>query len=252
MTMSRIQARPGSQPPGMYPVGPEPERPARRTRTELLRLEVADDIASGRLPPGARLDEAELAARFGVSRTPVREALRELAAMGLVEARPHRGVIVTRLDDARLATLFEAMAELEAVCARLAARAMSARERRALEALHEECAQAMRDGAEDVYNEANLRFHAAIYEGSHNRFLADSTLGVRRRVEPFRRAQFRNVGRLARSFEEHDRILTAILRGDGDGAAQAMRAHIGTVQDAFAAYFARTAPARHRLGGDIF
>src|SRR5262245_48292016 len=91
----------------------------RRTLAEELRLQLADEIISGALEPGAARDETHLARRFRVSRTPVREAIRQLAASGLVEARAHRGALVARPDAERLLGMFEAMAELEALCAGL-------------------------------------------------------------------------------------------------------------------------------------
>src|SRR6185369_16305216 len=94
------------------------------TRAEELRLQLADDIVRGALPPGASLDETDIARRFKVSRTPVREALRQLVASGLVEARAHRGAVVARPSIERLTGMFEAMAELEALCAGLAAERM--------------------------------------------------------------------------------------------------------------------------------
>ena len=108
------------------------------TRTEMLRLQLADDIVSGLLAPGQPLDEQELARRFGVSRTPVREAIRQLAASGLVEVRPHRSALVALPSPRQLHDMFEAMAELEALCAGLSARNMTAAERRGLEELHGE------------------------------------------------------------------------------------------------------------------
>ena len=210
----------------------------RQTLADQLRLKLADDIVSGRLAPGVRLDEAALAARFQVSRTPVREALRLLAASGLAESRPHRGVIVTQITPEHLQEMFEVMAELEAVCARLAAKTMTMEERRQLETVHRDCLAVVRTGDPQAYHEANQRFHNAIYEGTHNGFLAETTLSVRARVTPFRRAQFRSLGRLARSFEEHDAVVQAILRGDEEGAALAMRDHIGIVNVAFESYLA--------------
>jgi DNA-binding GntR family transcriptional regulator len=94
---------------------------AKITRAEELRLQLADEIVRGALAPGAPLDETEIAKRFNVSRTPVREALRQLATSGLVEARAHRGAVVARPSLERLSGMFEAMAELEALCAGLAA-----------------------------------------------------------------------------------------------------------------------------------
>ena len=94
------------------------------TRAEELRLQLADEIVRGVLPPGAALDETDIARRFSVSRTPVREALRQLVASGLVEARAHRGAVVAQPSLDRLTEMFEAMAELEALCAGLAAERM--------------------------------------------------------------------------------------------------------------------------------
>ncbi len=209
---------------------------APRTRTEALRLQIADEIVSGVLEPGTPLDEQELAARFGVSRTPVREAIRQLSASGLVSVRPHRGAVVALPTPAQLNDMFEAMAELEALCAGMAARNMTVPDRRGLEALHNDLRLLVHEGDPTSYHEKNEAFHAAIYSGSHNGYLAELTLMTRTRVAPFRRAQFRATGRLGGSYQEHDLIVQAILRGDQQGAAEAMRAHIGIVRDAFRTY----------------
>src|SRR5437763_14633964 len=93
----------------------------RQTLAETLRSQLADEIVRGVLQPGATLDETDLARRFAVSRTPVREAIRQLAASGLIETRPHRGSAVARPDTRQLTAMFETMAELEGLCAGLAA-----------------------------------------------------------------------------------------------------------------------------------
>jgi DNA-binding GntR family transcriptional regulator len=208
----------------------------RTTRAEELRSQLADDIVSGSLAPGQTLDEMELARRFGVSRTPVREAIRQLAASGLVETRPHRGAVVARPSHERILGMFEAMAELEALCAGLAAERMTAAERHALEAVHKALRVLIHSGDPQRYHEANESFHATIYAGAHNDYLAEMTLATRTRVQPFRRAQFRLLGRLAKSHVEHDRVVQAILRGDRVGAASAMRAHIIMVGEEYEAY----------------
>lgn len=211
-------------------------RRGRVTRAEELRMQLADEITRGLLPPGTALDETALAGRFGVSRTPVREALRELTASGLVDARPHRGAVVARPSVERLQNMFEVMAELEALCAGLSALNMTPQERRQLEQLHADMGELMRQGDFTTYREANEQFHTSIYAGSHNDYLIEITVGTRRRLSPFRRAQFRALGRLALSHIEHDRVTTAILRGDRDGAASAMRSHIAIVHDAYEQY----------------
>jgi len=208
----------------------------RRTLAEELRLQLADEIIGGVLEPGATLDETILARRFRVSRTPVREAIRQLAASGLVEARAHRGALVARPSAERLLGMFEAMAELEALCAGLSAERMTSVERRTLEANHEGLRALIQVGDPQSFHEANEAFHGVIYAGAHNAYLAEMTIATRVRVQPFRRAQFRNLGRLAKSHVEHGRIVTAIMRGDRNGAAAAMRAHIKTVREEYEIY----------------
>jgi DNA-binding GntR family transcriptional regulator len=143
---------------------------------------------------------------------------------------------VARPSEERLLGMFEAMAELEALCAGLAAERMTAPERAALEAAHEELRALLHSGDPQRYHEVNEAFHATIYAGAHNSYLAEMTHATRKRVQPFRRAQFRNLGRLAKSHLEHDRVVLAILRGDREGAAAAMRLHIMTVCEAYEAY----------------
>ena len=206
------------------------------TRAEELRLQLADQIVRGALKPGMALEETDVARRFNVSRTPVREALRQLVASGLVEARAHRGAVVAQPSLERLGAMFEAMAELEALCAGLAAERMTPVERNRLEAVHEELRGLSHAGNPERFHEVNERFHNTIYAGSHNGYIAEIALGTRVRVQPFRRAQFRNLGRLAKSHAEHDKVLVAILRGNRAGAAAAMRAHIELVRDEYEVY----------------
>ena len=221
-------------------VAPQPAVPlvrgSGRTLAEELRWQLADEIVRGMLAPGAPLDETELARRFQVSRTPVREAIRQLAASGLVESRAHRGSVVAQPSHEHLIGMFEAMAELEALCAKIAAERMTSPERAALEAVHEELRLLVRYGNPQRYHEINEAFHSTIYAGAHNDYLAQLTQATRVRVRPFRRAQFRNLGRLAKSHVEHDRVVVAILRGDRSGAAAAMRAHIELVRDEYEIY----------------
>jgi DNA-binding GntR family transcriptional regulator len=166
----------------------------------------------------------------------VREAIRQLAASGLVETRAHRGAVVARPSEERILGMFEAMAELEALCAGLAAERMTGAERRTLETAHEEMRALIQLGDPQRFHEINEAFHNVIYAGAHNAYLAEMTLSTRSRVQPFRRAQFRNLGRLAKSHIEHDRVVVAILRGDREGAANAMLAHIVTVREEYEVY----------------
>lgn len=196
------------------------------TLAEAIRIALAEDIIAGRLPPGSEIEEHQAAERFGASRTPVREALRELAAAGLVEIEPRRGVRVARLTLERLGEMFEVMAETEAMCARLATHRISAPERFALQSVHERSAAAVADGDVPAYDALNREFHSALYRCTHNGFLAEHVQALRLRLAPFRRAQFHHADRLRDSFAEHAALLRAVLRGDGEAAAREMRAHM--------------------------
>jgi len=213
------------------------------TLSESIRVRLADEITSGALAPGSEIDEQGVADRFGVSRTPVREALRDLAAVGLVEIEPRRGVRVARLTADRLGEMFEVMAETEAMCARLATYRMTAVERLALQELHQRSGEAASRGDVDGYDALNRDFHSALYRGTHNAFLADHAAALRLRVAPFRRAQFRGPQRLARSHEEHEQLLRQILRGDGEEVARLMRAHMMTASATLVGYLGESTTA---------
>ncbi len=223
-------------PPAKRGEGPFRERYGGRTLAERLRQQLADEIVRGELGPGTPLDEMDLARRFEVSRTPVREAIRQLAASGLVDATAHRAAIVARPDHERLIGMFEVMAELEALCAAAAAARMTSQERQLLERGHDALRAFVHAGDPQRYYELNEAFHSSLYSGAHNAYLAEITIATRLRVQPFRRAQFRNLGRLAKSHVEHDQVVQAILRGDRDGAARAMRGHIMTVCEEYESY----------------
>ena len=203
------------------------------TTAEKVAERLAQAIIDGDFAPGARLDEQQLAHLFEVSRTPVREALRHLASSGLIEVRPRRGAVVAQVSPAKLEVLFVAMAELEASCARLAALSMSPLERRRLEAFHEQMGPVAHSGDAHAFAEANQAFHTMLYAGAHNEVLAEMTAAMRRRLMPFRRAQFELEGRPRRSHGEHALVVDAIVRGDADAAHAAMLRHVTLVEASF-------------------
>jgi DNA-binding GntR family transcriptional regulator len=203
------------------------------TQAERLADRIADSVLSGEFPPGFRLDETALAERFGVSRTPVREAIRLLASTGLIDVKPRRGASVATATSAQLETLFGAMAEIESTCARLAAMSMTPIERRRLQARHDAMAAiVVRDDREE-YAVANIDFHTQIYLGAHNEIVANFASSLRRRLAPFRRAQFRTEGRTSRSHAEHGAVVKAILACDVSAAHSAMFQHMSLVEDSF-------------------
>lgn len=204
-----------------------------RTMVERLADDIAAAVIAGEFAPGSRLDEQSLAGRYAVSRTPIREALRQVAVTGLIEVRPRRGAVVARVTPAQLEELFVAMGELEATCARLAALCMAPTERRRLQAQHERMGELARSGSVDAFADANHALHTMIYAGAHNGILADAAGALRRRLAPFRRAQFSLEGRPRRSHAEHDAVVAAIVGGDASAAHAAMLHHVNLVEQSF-------------------
>lgn len=198
----------------------------RELLSDRIRNALADEIATGRLEAGAALDEQHLADRFGASRTPVREALRQLAVSGLVEVRPRRGVVVARMTPERIMEMFETVAEIEAMCVRLATYRMTPLERSHLIELHDASEAIVKKGDFDAYDAFNRAFHEAIYHATHNSFLAEQAIAIRSRLTAFRRAQLQQEERLDRSRAEHEAIMQAIAEGDGEMASRRMRAHM--------------------------
>lgn len=186
---------------------------------------LAEDIVNGALPPGTKLDEKLLADRFQVSRTPVREALREMGARGLIDLVPRRGGVVANIGLAELADMLEAECEVEALCAQLAARRMSTIEKKQLERLHDQ-AQLLVAGADQAgYLAQNRKFHDLICAGTHNDTMAAMVRGLRERLSAFRHAQSGTEKRLEVSHAEHAGVVRAILACDGPAAYAAMRDH---------------------------
>lgn len=199
-----------------------------------IRRTIADRIVTGDLLPGARLEEVELAAGFGVSRTPVREALRDLAAAGLIEVRPRRGAVVATVDADGIAQLFEAVGHLEGLVARLAAQRMTTLERKRLEQLQIACGDAARAADREAYVRHNQDFHLWIARGARNQPVLDMVESLRLRLQPYRNAAFRAAGaaprgdRMISSLGEHDVLIAAILAEDAETAERAMRDHVAT------------------------
>ncbi|MBD8688547.1 MULTISPECIES: GntR family transcriptional regulator [unclassified Rhizobium] len=198
-----------------------------------LRDEIENSILSNEFKPGERLDETVLATRFGVSRTPVREALMQLDAIGLIEIRPRRGAIVIDPGPHRVYEMFEVMAELEGLAGSLAARRLDASSRQAITANHEKCRQSASAGDSDAYYYDNEEFHKAIYAAGRSAFLEEQCLQLHRRLRPHRRLQLRVRNRLSTSFAEHCAVVDAIFAGDGDQARNLLRGHVGVQGERF-------------------
>lgn len=198
-----------------------------------------NDIVAGEIAPGARLDETVLSARFGVSRTPVREALQRLTSSGFAEQRPRRGTFVRKVSLREMVEMFEVMAELEALSARLAARRLSREQAAALEAALEGCAAAAATGDTDAYYRANEVFHQLIYSASGNRFLAEQARQLQARLQPYRRLQLRAGDRMRHSLAEHRAIVAAIRSGEATRVDAEVRSHIMIQGEKFTDLMAR-------------
>ena len=188
---------------------------------------IRDLIVSLELAPGAVIDERELVERLEIGRTPVREALRRLAQEGLVDVYPRRGMFVTGVDVRRLARLSEVRAVLEPVAARLAADRATDADRAELAALLEE----LDEGTGDLMD-LDERIHRAVYRAAHNDLMAATleqyyVLALRIWMIALDHAQ-----ELEEAVEAHRTLLAAINAGDGDRAAETMRAHVEDFEQA--------------------
>lgn len=184
---------------------------------------ILEAIEQGDYRPGDRLVESDLAERFGVSRTPVREALQRLETQSML-ARDGRSLIVASLDHNQLAELYVVRAELEGLAARLAAKHATPEEVRVLRGMVEDDRAHL--GDPEAMSRANKRFHRQIHLASHNRFLVQQLDLVHRSMALLATTSLAAVGRGQAALREHEAIVAAIGNGDGDAAQLALRAHI--------------------------
>lgn len=196
---------------------------------ETLEMQIFDGVFSD----GERLDEVRLSEQFGVSRTPLREAFQRLALSGLVELIPRRGAFVRQPGPIELMEMFEVMAELEAVCGRLAATRISEKALTELRAANAKCQSAVDAQQAEVYYIENEQFHKIIYRQSGNTFLEQEANKLHKRLRPFRRQQLKFRGRMATSMDEHEAVLTALRSGDAEAAAHALRNHVAIQGEKF-------------------
>lgn len=188
-----------------------------------------EEIRLGRLQPGVRLRESELADRLGISRTPVREAIRQLESDGLVVHLPRQGATVRTLDYSEIMELYEMRAVLEGTAARLAARAASEVELAELRALNEELAKAPHGG--QAY-ELNRLFHLTLLDAAKNRFLIKGANALQKTLYILGPTTLLDSERAERAVDEHRLILAALEARDGARAESVMREHIEAAQAA--------------------
>ena len=184
-----------------------------------------EEISAGELMPGVRLDEVGLAHRFGVSRTPVREALSRLTAQGVLVPGEKRGAFVAEYSREQLSQIFEAMHEIEAACARIAAQRLNLLARSEIEMAQGDCMKAAEAGDRAAYLRTNEAFHLTIYKATGNPYMAEIASEFRRRTGPFRAKKFGSREDLIASAQSHQSLIDDIFSEDSNIASKGMRAH---------------------------
>ena len=185
-------------------------------------------IESGELAPGDRITEQALAGRFGVSRTPLREALRALASEGMVELTPNRGARVARLTPADVDEIFPVMAQLEALAGELAASRITELELAELRALHYQMVLHYRRGERPDYARLNEAIHDKILAAAHNATLTGLYRSLAARVRRARYVARMSDGEWAKAVAEHESILAALEARDGPRLSAVLKDHVAT------------------------
>ena len=190
------------------------------------RLRIAID--SGELAPGARLNEVELCNDMGVSRTPLREAIRSLATEGLVELQPNRGAIVSVISREDVTEILPIMASLEGLGGRLAAVKMEREKILQVRNIHNQMIGHYRNGAVDDYFETNRLIHELITEGSGNQTLVDTINNLSAKVRRARFSAHMTAESWAKAVAEHEEIIDALESRDSDRLEAVLIQHIET------------------------
>jgi DNA-binding GntR family transcriptional regulator len=215
-----------------------------------IRETIEQRIVEGEFANGERLDEVKLATRFGVSRTPLREALKVLANEGLVRLAPGRGAYVTELSSQEVDSLFPVLAMLEARCAAEAVRRLGVSDLRRLDVLHQKMERHVADGDAAAYHRAADELHALLHQATGNPWLQRATADLRRFLRLARGMSRQGEARLLQSLAEHRTLMKAVSRGDAEGAEQIMHHHLLAQQKAWRAARAAGTGAEGASGVD--
>ena len=191
-------------------------------------------IFAHELTPGTWIDEQKLAEQYGISRTPLREALKVLASEGLVELKPRRGCYVTEISRQDLDDIFPLMAMLEGRCAADAVKAAKPADIKGLKEIHARLEAAAREGRIDAFFEANQEFHRRIQGLANNRWLLSVIQDLRKVLKLSRLHSLPLEGRLQQSLEEHRAIMAAFEAGEVAKAEKFMHDHLLSGREALA------------------
>lgn len=195
------------------------------TQTQSIRRQLEEQITSGALQPGQKLDEERLASMFGSSRTPIREAMTQLIATGLLHKEPRRGAVVASLDIDRLLQLFAFAAELAASCAKFASRRMSDATLQHLHQMQFSMELLPRDNSSEELARTNGLFHMEIINSCGNAYLIESNLNVAARLAPYFRYELTLPARIPAHMESHREFLQACTKRNADRCAEIIRRH---------------------------
>jgi DNA-binding GntR family transcriptional regulator len=188
-------------------------------------------LVEGQIAPGAKLNERELCEQLKVSRTPLREAIKTLAAEGLVELLPNRGAIAVQLGEADILNTFEVMAGLEGMSGELAAQRITPEELREIEAMHYEMKAAYTRRDLSTYYRLNAAIHRAFNAAARNPVLTATYTQVNARLQALRFRSNQDGEKWTRAMAEHDRMIDALQRRDGAALRAELVAHLGHKRD---------------------
>lgn len=200
--------------------------------SDRVRLSIETSIRKGELPPGRIIDEQLLADNFKVSKTPVREALLYLRAQGIVENVSRTGMAVRRLTIHELLSVWELLAEMEAVAARMACDRMTDEELAELKLIHERAEKVIADNDALAWSECNYEFHMVLYNGCKNQFLKEDLIRLRLRTVGYLKLAYGSIGQIKASQEQHGRLLEALLTRDAESTTKMMIQHISLAEGA--------------------
>ncbi|MEM5503155.1 GntR family transcriptional regulator [Ahrensia kielensis] len=198
----------------------------KNVHSAMIAEKLEAEIVGGILTPGTKLDEKSLTQRFNVSRTPIREALQIICSRSLAERQPFRGVVVKDVSIEHIQAMFEAMAEMEAVCAGFAVDRITEKELAELEEQHRIMEFLITQESFDEYADANTAFHSKIYDAAHNDEIKTVAHDIRLKLAPFRKSQLGSRSRLLHYNKEHAMIIDLLKCGNKAGAQEAMRLHL--------------------------
>ncbi|OZI61412.1 GntR family transcriptional regulator [Bordetella genomosp. 11] len=202
----------------------------------VIRDKIEEDMLAGAYAPGEPLDELVLAERYGVSRTPIREAIQLLEVQGLAYRVSRGGAFVAKLSSKDLLALLELLAYQEGLCAMLAARRIAPEAVASLREFVDRCDQAAAQGDVEAYARENMAFHELLYASCRNDFLTREVTILRKRSQLYRRNNFHQPGRMTESAADHRRILEAIEKQDEMAAFRAAVDHIAVAGRSFAEF----------------